>query len=346
MLLASIVATYVGTLTVSSRGAVVLSYSSKTSERVDDLAQTGLNVHDETLYSLTVPPPQPAGAFDDILMSETSDSALQGAGPSAFTTHITQIRRTRSYSGSGRAGYGKQQTFDATYHRKTVARVEHEITSDFALGTQETNSDTLTGNRSDLTTTIAADGSFERKRLPIYLSGYNEVQQQNGAYRYTSDIPGFSSVDNQYTPVVEQGKLTGIAFHRRTRGRTIGIVPFTTTDGITKPAWLTLAGEGTDRLASMLPSSYDSRTLSVGALIPLPAECTVKNAIATVVPSVDVRHSINTGGTTTDVTTASYYNGATLECRISDTHVVTYDVITNGITDDMNSHEVRALQSR
>jgi len=32
------------------------------------------------------------------------------------------------------------------------------------------------------------------------------------------------------------------------------------------------------------------------------------------------------GGTITDVTTASYYNGATLECRISDTHVTTYDV--------------------
>lgn len=115
------------------------------------------------------------------------------------------------------------------------------------------------------------------------------------------------------------------------------------TDGTTTPAWLTASVSSNADAVSELPAAYETRTMTIGAPMPSPADCPGRKPLDIVVPSIDARHNINMGGRITDETTTSYYDDTTLVCRIADTHIVTYDVITNGVTSDTNDRDVRVL---
>lgn len=193
MVAASILATYVGTRTLSSSGRPVAAYRTETHERAERTKACRI-VHDDTVYTLTIPPNDllPSGpAFEDEFVSETAERTFEGAGPSEFASHVAWARRTRNYFGRGTIGYGMEHTFESSLRRDSIARVEHEATFEIALDPGAAAGGIRPDNRNNLTTTIADDGSFERVRKPMHLNGYRETQRSDGSYAYFSQVPGF-----------------------------------------------------------------------------------------------------------------------------------------------------------
>ncbi len=203
---AIVMATYIGTHTVTSFGRPLVVYRTETHERTEPTG-AGRLVHDKVTYTVTSPPSKPTldPDLDEVTTSETIDRTLIGSGPSEFVAHVDSMRITRNYFGD--AG-GRNRTFHASFRSDSVARVEHEEIYSFGTGPGQRGP--AGPADSDRTTTIAADGSFQRiGPLP---GDAREIQKSDGSYSYFFDIPGFSYVDYRYTPVVEDGLLTGIAF--------------------------------------------------------------------------------------------------------------------------------------
>ena len=167
-------------------------------------------------------------------------------------------------------------------------------------------------------------------------NGFAESVKPDGTYAYISNVPGFSSVERRFTPQVTDSVLTGIAFHQRLRGRTIGVVPYRTTDGIAS-VWFDEAA---------MPRPFERRTIVRTALVDLPSECTLPAGDSSreqIASKLDTRHTIDMRGSIDDAIATTYYKSGRPMCTIAERKSRRFDVITATSKSSFSQRDIRIL---
>jgi len=325
-MIGTIVLLYLGTRTVISTSGSV-TYRTETRETVRQ--NGGLRfVHDET--TLTLAGPEPASG--DVPTMEWADRTYAVRGTAERLTNVSFAQRARIAHGAGIPGYDDYATFETSYMEGSVARVETAVRYDVPSRTGLPTDAELAGssNVTRTTTTIAADGSYERKRTSPVPFPFREIEHMDGSYEYLDNQVGFSYEERHFTPVRSANAITGIAFRVRTRGRTIGNVPFATTEGVAS-VWF--SGEDVP--------PFERRTHSMGEVASMPPGCPVGSAET----NLDEDRTSDMAGSITDARTTTYDVDGTAVCVVSERIVQRYDVISANARGRYEERDVRGLQS-